>query len=222
MSFSTVVSSLLIILTFSTLVASPVNVTAVSKEYEIYKKIKPGMTLTSFAKVVYGKKYKDYLKKDNGMTVLKAELNYRDVQETYAQYYYSFFESYNKEIGYNQFKMFITFSTEENGKVLYVVTHGYDTFKKSSEHLYKNSKLKKGMSIDKVNSLISGEKMPQWYEQYHTDYSFLKRSKSVHASFYVKEDVKKYSIKNFNKLENIELTFKFNDKQKKFLLDSFN
>lgn len=219
-SFNMMVSSLLITLLIISTTVPTNHATAASKEYDSYKKIKPGMTLTAFAKVVYGKKYQDYLKKDNGITVLKAELDYRDVQDTYAQYYYSFFEFYDKTVEYHRFKMYITFSTKENGKTLYVVSRGYTAFKKSSEHLYKGAKLKKGMSIEKVNKLISGKEMPQWYLRYQSDYTVLNMNKAFLPSP-EQEDTIRYYVKNYNKSKNCELIFNFDAKQQKYLLRFF-
>jgi len=44
------------------------SASATSKEYEIYKKIKPNMTVTEVAKLIYGKTYKKHLKKEYSVT----------------------------------------------------------------------------------------------------------------------------------------------------------
>ncbi|MCY1689487.1 hypothetical protein OVA29_00110 [Exiguobacterium sp. SL14] len=67
-----------------------------SKEYEVYKKIETGMTATQVAKLVYGKKYKKYLKKEYGVTTFKGDPPYFGGTEDRMIYEFGFYETKRK------------------------------------------------------------------------------------------------------------------------------
>lgn len=199
----------------------PKSTSAASKEYEVYKKIKIGMTVTSFAKVVYGKKYKDHLKKEKGITVLKRTPEFKDFQKDHSYYIHFFYGTYNKKYKRTDYKMAIDFKTKSNGKTLYVVGRSYDTLGESGQYFLKRSKIKKGMSIPELDKYISGKGLTKWSIHSQFDFSKVGYFDGKKTTYPPKETYLHFLIKDKSAKETIQLILEYNYKKKKYLLTEF-
>lgn len=199
----------------------PKQASAASKEYEVYKQIKPGMTLTSFSKIIYGKKYKDHLKKEKGVTVLKQMPRFKDFQKDHSYYTYFFYGTYNKKYERTDYKISVDFKTKPNGKTLYVVVKSYDTLKEYGQYFLNRSKLKKGMTISELDKYISGDGLNKWSLHSQFDFSKAGYFDGKKTTYPPRETYLHFFIEDKKEKETVQLILKYSYKKEKYLLTEF-
>ena len=135
----------------------PNQANAASKEYEIYKQIKPGMTVTEAAKLIYGKTYKSHLKKEYGTTTFSKNPLYRDIWKDSRNYEFGFYTHDKKSKASYTYRINLGLFTKPDSKRLYVGWKSYAPENPSIKKFYSGKKPKYGMTINQVDKILSGK-----------------------------------------------------------------
>lgn len=146
-----------LILILSVTLTSSKSASAASKEYEVYKEIKPGMTLTETAKLIYGKTYKSHLKKEYGFTIFSKKPLYRDIWEENRNYEFGFYSHDKKSKSSYTYHINLGFFTKPDSKNLYVGWKSYAPKNPSTKKFYKGKKPTYGMTIIQIDKILSGK-----------------------------------------------------------------
>ncbi|MDX1260554.1 hypothetical protein [Exiguobacterium sp. K1] len=169
-----------------------------------FNSLKMNSTIEDIAKVIYGKEYKKELKKENGITVFKKKELVKGIGSS-SVYYYSFFPKKVKWDKYSINKMIISLNTKKNGKTLYLTYKMYALpsenknetgIRESKNYLQNGKKIKKNMSINDLDKLLSGKGLGDWssldysdltktgiYSEEKNKFIFPNPSKSQHYQF---------------------------------------
>lgn len=147
----------------------PKQAKAASKEYEVYKQIKTGMTVTEAAKLIYGKTYKSHLKKENGVTVFSKRPFYRDISKTNKNYEFGFYAHDKKSKSMYSHKIYLGLFTKKENKALYVGWKSYSPENPSTKKFYNGKKPTYGMTINQVDKILSGKGLGVFDSLYSED-----------------------------------------------------
>lgn len=156
-------------LLFSVILLLPKEASAVSEEYEVYKQIKHGMTVTEAAKLIYGKTYKSHLKKENGVTVFSKRPFYRDISKTNKNYEFGFYAHDKESQSMYSHKIYLGLFTKKENKSLYVGWKSYSPENPSTKNFYSEKKPKYGMTINQVDKILSGNGLGVFDSLYNED-----------------------------------------------------
>lgn len=210
--------TLLLILTLT----SPIKVSAdSSKEFKVYNSIKLNMTLTEAAKIIYGKKYKSYLKKEYGVTTLKRKERFKEKEPHKVTYVHDFYGTYDKKDDMTYYKMDVFFQTKKDGKTLYVVSKSFDNQEYSGRTLKKNVKFKRGMTYSQVDDRVQGKGLGTWTVHYQYDYSKVGEIYGDKVIFTPKTSYLYYDIHTYNKKNFVRFIFEYDYKKSKYFLTEF-
>lgn len=193
-----------------------------SKEFEVYSRIKLNMTSTEVAKVIYGKKYKSYLKKEYGVTTLKRKERFKDKEPHKVTYVHDFYGTYNKEDDMTYYKMDVFFQTKKDGKTLYVVSKSFDNQEYSGRTLKKNAKFKWGMTFSQVDDRVQGKGLGTWTVHYLDDYSKVGEIYGDKVIFTPRTALLYYTVRTYDKKDFVNLVFKYDYKKQKYFLEDFH
>lgn len=147
----------------------PKSASAASKEYEVYKQIKPGMSVTEAAKLIYGKTYKKHLKKEYGVTTFSKSFLYRDISKTSKYYEFGFYAHDKKSKSMYSHKIYLGLFTKKENKALYVGWKNYSPENPSAKKFYNGKKPKYGMTINQVDQILSGKGLGVFERLYSED-----------------------------------------------------
>ena len=208
---------LTLILLLSVTLTLPKSASAASKEYEIYKQIKTGMTATQVAKLIYGKKYKKYLKKEYGVTTFKHDPLYLGGDENRINYEFGFFEDKRESDKEFIYRISIGLFSKHKGKTLYVGFKNYSTEKPTVSKLHKNKKPKVGMSINQLDKITYGNGLGVFRDITYENLTFLKilndKGKNM---FPTKKSTISYVIKNYNAKKGYTIYLEYDYKKKNY------
>lgn len=195
----------------------PKEAKAASKEYEIYKQIKTGMTATQVAKLIYGKTYKKHLKKEYGVTTFKHEPSYLGGDENRINYEFGFFEDTRGSDKEFICRIGIGLFSKHKGKTLYVGFKNYNTKKPTVSKLYKNKKPKVGMSIHQLDKIAYRDGLGVFRDITYENLTFLKilngKGKNM---FPTKKSTISYVIKNHNDKKGYAIYLEYDYKKKNY------
>ena len=147
----------------------PKSTSAASKEYEVYKQIKHGMTVTEVSKLIYGKTYKSYLKKGDGITIFKKNPLHRDVTKDTKNYEFGFYANDKDSKSWYSHRLTVSFFNKKNSKNVYVGWKSYSPKDPSTKKFYKNKKPKFGMTIGQIDKILFGEGLGAFEHLYSED-----------------------------------------------------
>lgn len=161
--------TIMLALILSVTLTLPKSASATSEEYEVYKKIKPGMTVTETAKLIYGKTYKKHLKKEYGVTIFSKTPFYRDISKTNKNYEFGFYDHDKKSKSMYSHKIGLGLFTKKDNKALYVGWKSYSPENPSAKKFYSEKKPKYGMTINQVDKILSGKGLGVFDHLYSED-----------------------------------------------------
>ncbi len=125
-----------------------------------------GMTVTEFAKQMYGKSYQKYLTKKNGSTVLKHDVKKVISQESVDSLQYFFYDQTKHE---PMHVMQIMFMKKPKDKLYRLVFKGVDmkrdnsmTVRQSTKQLMAGKRLRFNMTTKQVDSVLTGKGLGDW------------------------------------------------------------
>lgn len=138
-----------------------------------------GMTVTEFAKQMYGKSYQKYLTKKNGSTVLKHDVKKVISEEYVDSLQYFFFDQTKQE---PMHVMQIMFMKKPKDKLYRLVFKGVDmkrdkTVRQSTKQLMTGKRIRFNMTTKQVDAVLTGKGLGDWMTWAVMDYSsvFTKR-----------------------------------------------
>ena len=207
--------TLTLMLTITLMLPRPTS--AASKEYEIYKKIKTGMTATEVSKLIYGKSYKKHLEKVLGATTFNSEPTYAEVRNGRHVYEFGFFQSERKIDDSSIFNISIGLFSKKNGSTLYVGYKNYQPENTSETRLYKGKKPTLGMSMRQLDNIAYGKKLGTYYDHTYENMTFLKfldnKGKNIHPE---KKTRVSYLLKSYDKKTSYHVYLEYNYKKKEY------
>lgn len=216
-SLLTLIITLTLIL--SVILMLPKSTNAASKEYEVYKKIETGMTATQVAKLVYGKKYKKYLKKEYGVTTFKGDPLYFGGTEDRMIYEFGFYETKRKNDKELIDQITIGLFTKAKGKTLYVGFKNYNTENPTVNRFHKNKKPKVGMSNSQIDEIMYGNGLGVFRDITYENLTFLKilndKGKNM---FPTKKSRISYVAKSYSKKTDYLIYLEYDYKKKKYFV----
>jgi len=165
----TITLIVMLTLLFSLTLMLPNSTSAASKDYEVYKKIKPGMTVIEAAKLIYGKTYKKHLKKEYGVTTFSKRPFYRDISKTGKNYEFGFYTHDQKSKSMYSHKIGLGLFTKKENKELYVGWKAYSPENPSAKKFYNGKKPKYGMTISQIDKILSGKGLGVFDHLYSED-----------------------------------------------------
>jgi len=205
-------------LSVSVILTLPKSANAASKEYEVYKKIETGMTSTQVAKLIYGKKYKKHILNENGVITFKEEILYMNISEDFRlSYEYGFY--YNKRKTDNSIvpQISVGFYSKPKGKTLYVGHKNFIPLSPSLNHLYKNKKLKIGMTTSQLDKIMYGKGLGTFNDLTYENMAFLKilndKGKNIFPS---KKSKLSYAAESYNKKTKYLIYLNYDYKKKNY------
>lgn len=210
-----------LILILSVTLTLPKSTSAASKEYEVYKQIKTGMTVTQVAKLIYGKKYKKHIAIKSGVTTFKKDYSYMGVSEDYRLIYeYDFFNNKRTFDDSDIPQISIGLYTMPKGKTLYVGHKIFETLNPTENRLYKNKKPKAGMSLGELDKITYGDGLGVFYNITYENLTFLKIMNDEGKNMFpTKNTTISYSIKNYNDKTGYIIYLKYDYKKKNYYVD---
>ena len=138
-----------------------------------------GMTVTEFAKQMYGKSYQKYLTKKNGSTVLKHDVKKVISEESVDSLQYFFYDQTKQE---PMHVMQIMFMKKPKDKLYRLVFKGVDmkrdkTVRQSTKQLMTGKRIRFEMTTEQVDAVLTGKGLGDWMTWAVIDYSsvFTKR-----------------------------------------------
>lgn len=198
----------------------PNSASAASKEYEVYKKIKTGMTATEVAKVIYGKKYKSHLKTEYGVTTFKHDPSYFGGTEDRIIYEFGFYESKRSDNDEIIDQITIGLFSKSNGKTLYVGFKNYNTENPTVNRLYKNKKPSVGMSLSQLDKITYGNGLGVFRDLTYENLTFLKIMNDKGKNMFpTKNSTISYVIRNYNDKSSYTIYLNYDYKKKNYYVD---
>jgi|GEM_PF-479391 len=196
----------------------PHSVDAATKEYASYKKLKLGMTATNVAKSLYGKSYRNYIKKEHGVTTLKQKAALREIEDDYALYAFAFYPYEVTDDHWFKQRMHLIFKTKQNGHTLYLAEKEYIPKTPSKKRLLPGKKIKPGMTIADVDRILSGKGLGVLTLHHTEDYSTIGEIYAEGTVVYrEKQATLLYSYRNPTGDELMIVTFKYDFDQKRYI-----
>lgn len=197
----------------------PKETNAASKEYEIYKKLKLGMTVTEVSKAIYGKKYKSHLKKEYKITTLTDKFTVRDIQKNYKLYSFALYPYDTKDKSWYYNKMRIVLKTKQGGNTLYLAQKDFTPENPSETRIYKGKKIKPGMTVSQVDKVLYGKGLGSFLSHYTEDYSKIGEVYYHNPVGYTPRlTVLQYYYRSYDKKKLLQVTFKYDYKKKMYLV----
>ncbi len=196
----------------------PKPTSAASKEYEVYKQIKHGMTVTEVSKLIYGKTYKSYLKKGDGITIFKKKPLHRDVTKDTKNYEFGFYANDKDSESWYSHRLTVSFFNKKGSKNVYVGWKSYSPKDPSSKKFYKNKKPKFGMTIGQIDKILSGEGLGVFehlYSEDLTDFGYIDKNKK--NMFPSKVSTIYYQAKSYSGKTDYLLYFVYDYKKKTYI-----
>lgn len=204
------------------LILFPKQADASSKEYNIYKKIHLGMTATEVSKVLYGKKYKSHIKKENGIITLKDSFSRREIQKHYKLYDFAFFPFDAKDNSWYSHRMNFVLKTKLNGKILFVAEKDFAMDHPSERRLHKGKTVKEGMTYKQVDKVIYGKGLGNFVTHFTSDYSELGENEYHSKMTYSpKRSVLQYFYRSYDGKKLYHTYFLFDDKKKQYVFKNY-
>lgn len=132
-----------------------------------------GMTVTEFAKQMYGKSYQKYLTKKNGSIVLKHDVKKVISEEYVDSLQYFFFDQTKQE---PMHVMQIMFMKKPKDKLYRLVFKGVDmkrdkTVRQSTKQLMTGKRIRFEMTTKQVDAVLTGKGLGDWMTWAVMDYS---------------------------------------------------
>lgn len=202
----------------------------ISKEHlEKFGELKMNSTIEEVAKIIYGKKYKEKLKKENGITVFKKKELVKGIDSS-TVYYYSFF---TEKVVWNKTsvdKMIINLSTKKNGKTLYLTgkiyavpskTKNETGVRESEKYLENNKVIKKNMSTKDLDKILAGKGLGNWSSVDYSDFSKtgIYSDESKKLVFPKPSKSKHYQFRTKNKKTVWQVSLIYNEKKKDYVVE---
>lgn len=190
-------------------------------QHDTFKKLKMNASMTSVAKVMYGKNYKKHLC-DRSEDEVKVNLlcsgevydsNTYDKNGKLNYLKYEFYlypnpkvpnESDNPdEVTFQTVRMFLVFKSKEHSKQLKLVEkHWFDSSVVNSKRVYNNQKIKKGMTKKQVDAVLTGTGIGKHKVIAYIDYSKIGKQTGKKQPVFPKA-YKTYSYSVLNQKENV-------------------
>lgn len=133
-----------------------------------------GMTVTEFAKQMYGKSYQKYLTKKNGSTVLKHDVKKVISEESVDSLQYFFYDQTKQE---PMHVMQIMFMKKPKDKLYRLVFKGVDmkrdhpmTVRQSTKQLMTGKQIRFDMTTKQVDAVLTGKGLGDWMTWAVMDY----------------------------------------------------
>lgn len=210
--------TLIVTLTLLLTLMLPNSASAASKEYEVYKKIKPGMTVTEAAKLIYGKTYKKHILTEQGVKTFKEEILYMNISEDYRlSYEYGFYYDKRKTDKSIVPQIYLGVYSKPKGKTLYVGHKSFIPLDPSSSRLYKNKKIKIGMSLSQLDKITYGKGLGVFNDLTYENMTFLKiLDKNGRNIFPTQKSQISYVVKSYNKKKSYLVYFNYDYKKKNY------
>ncbi|WP_214771264.1 hypothetical protein [Exiguobacterium sp. s133] len=215
---STSIVTLTLLLSLTLMLPNQAN--AASKEYESYKRIKLGMTVTDVAKSIYGKSYKSHLKEENNVKTLNSKFLVKDIQKDYKYYHFVYYPKKKSKGNLFEYRMSIIMKTKQKGNTLYVVEKSYEPTKPSSKSFYKGKKPKEGTTLTTVDKSVSGKGLGVFVSHYTRDYSKVGEVVGKNKVEYSKKETWiYYNTQSSTGKTKYSLPFKYDYKKKVYILN---
>lgn len=196
----------------------PKEANAASKEYEIYKQIKTGMTATQVAKLIYGKKYKKHILTEDGVTTFKKDYSYMGVSEDYRLIYE--YDFYNNKRTFDDStipQISIGLYTMPKGKILYVGHKSFEPLSPAVNRFYKKKKPKAGMSLGQLDKMSYGKGLGVFSRVTYENLTFLKiLNNKGKNNFPSQKSTISYHFKSYSKKTDYLIDLEYDYKKKKY------
>ncbi len=177
-----------------------------------YKGLKNGMTMQQVAQSLYGKSYKQHLKKRNGSTVLKLPINFEGSDEGHNQLIHVISDSTTT---YPPTELVLQFMTKQKStkyrlvtKALFIERKTKTGYRESTRSLVKGAALQNGMTEKELDAKLTGKGLGNWTMLGHMDttsaYTLDEQKRGFAEVFRIKEYVFKSTT---NKWKHVELTY---------------
>ncbi|WP_214770761.1 hypothetical protein [Exiguobacterium sp. s133] len=211
---------LILTLLLSVTLILPKSANAASKEYEVYKKIKTGMTVVEVAKLIYGKTYKSHLKKEYGATIFDKRPFYRDISDKSKNYEFGFYAHDKNSNSMYSHKIGLGLFTKKDNEALYVGWKSYSPENPSMKKFYENKKPNYGMTINQVDKILSGKGLGVFDHLYTSDLTkFGYVDKNNKNLFPNKESWIYYKARSYSGNTDYYLFFNYDYKKKTYIYE---
>lgn len=160
-----------------------------------------GMTVTAFAKQMYGKSYQKYLTKKNGSTVLKHDVKKVISEEYVDSLQYFFFDQTKQE---PMHVMQFMFMKKPKDKLYRLVFKGVDmkrdkTVRQSTKQLMTGKRIRFDMTTNQVDAVLTGKGLGDWMTWAVMDYSSVFTKRELKNIGFGNAKVKIYIFQTDNK-----------------------
>ena len=160
-----------------------------------------GMTVTAFAKQMYGKSYQKYLTKKNGSTVLKHNVKKVISEEYVDSLQYFFFDQTKQE---PMHVMQFMFMKKPKDKLYRLVFKGVDmkrdkTVRQSTKQLMTGKRIRFDMTTNQVDAVLTGKGLGDWMTWAVMDYSSVFTKRELKNIGFGNAKVKIYIFQTDNK-----------------------
>lgn len=160
-----------------------------------------GMTVTAFAKQMYGKSYQKYLTKKNGSTVLKHDVKKVISEEYVDSLQYFFFDQTKQE---PMHVMQFMFMKKPKDKLYRLVFKGVDmkrdkTVRQSTKQLMTGKRIRFDMTTKQVDAVLTGKGLGDWMTWAVMDYSSVFTKRELKNIGFGNAKVKIYIFQTDNK-----------------------
>ncbi|WP_214847345.1 hypothetical protein [Exiguobacterium sp. s193] len=207
----------------STLIAGTTEAatTTETKATTQYNALKPGMTITQAAKVLYGKDYKKQLTKKGSSTVLKQKAELTSTSQGQKMTSYSF---YNKKVLSAQPVTSLIFMTKKNDSLYRLTAKGIDIFRdtttgvrESKMKLAKGQKIKTGMTEKQLDAILSGKGLGEWTGLETTDMTSIQSKQELELGLGIQGKSKTYVFPTATKTKKLVM-LDYNPKKKTYVV----
>ncbi|MGN7851908.1 hypothetical protein [Exiguobacterium sp. 22311] len=160
-----------------------------------------GMTVTEFAKQMYGKSYQKYLTKKNGSTVLKHDVKKVISEESVDSLQYFFYDQTKQE---PMHVMQIMFMKKPKNKLYRLVFKGVDmkrdkTVRQSTKQLMTGKRIWFNMTVKQVDAVLTGKGLGDWMTWAVIDYRSVFSKQELKNIGFENAKVKIYIFQTDNK-----------------------
>lgn len=190
-------------------------------QHDIFKKLKMNASMTSVAKVMYGKNYKKHLcdRPEDEVKVnllCSGELNDSNTYDKSGKLKYLKYEFYlypdakvsnesdnPDEVTFQTVRMLLVFKSKEHSKQLKLVEkHWFDSSAVNSKRVYNDQKIKKGMTKKQLDGVLTGTGIGKYERVAYIDYSKAGKQAGKKQPVFPKA-YKTYSYSVLNQKENV-------------------
>ncbi|WP_214721989.1 hypothetical protein [Exiguobacterium sp. s192] len=200
-----------------------------NKQYEVFNKLKLNATINDSATIIYGKeaenKICDSTEDEVKINVLCRESMwssnefYKNGKLRYLNYSFYLYPEDKKSSDPGEFtsgRMVLVFKSKENSKDLHLVEKTWSTLSNENTHkVYDSKKIKKGMTKNQLDSIMTGKGVGPHESVTYTDYSKVGYQDGASKPNYSKPSkIYSYSITNQKNNKHYYFEMKYNKSKK--------